>query len=58
MAKQRLFSEPPKESDSAATPRDRFNDLASKVFSVPKADIDKREAEWQKARDKGAVTED
>lgn len=32
------------------TPRERFENLARRVFSVPKAEIDRREAEYQKER--------
>jgi multidrug resistance efflux pump len=29
---------------------ERFNDFAQKVISVPKKEIDRRQAEWQKQR--------
>jgi hypothetical protein len=32
------------------TPRERFENLARRVMSVPKAEIDRREAEYQKER--------
>ena len=32
------------------TPSERFKQLARQVISVPKAEIDRREAEYQKAR--------
>ena len=32
------------------TESSRFLDLAKRVVSVPKAEIDKRDAEWKKAR--------
>lgn len=32
------------------TPFDRFRELARKVIQVPKAEIDKQEAEYQKKR--------
>jgi hypothetical protein len=42
----------PKPVDETKPPRERFNQLASRVFSVPKSEIDKREKEWQSARKK------
>lgn len=51
MAKQRLFPEPPKPpDDDTRTAKARFSNLAGKVFSVPKAEIDEREKEWQRKR--------
>lgn len=35
-----------------ATPRERFENLVRQVMSVPKAEIDRREAEWRKERAK------
>ena len=32
------------------TPRERFTNLVRQVMSVPKAEIDRREAEWRKGR--------
>lgn len=49
MAKQRLFPEP--EGDKR-DPKKRFDETASKVFSVPKAEIDKREDVWQQKHKK------
>ena len=51
MAKQRLFSKQSPDNDKRE-PRQRFNDLASKVFSVPKSEIDEREKQWRKSRHK------
>ena len=34
------------------TPRERFENLARRVMTVPKAEIDRREAEWRKERAK------
>jgi len=51
MAKQRLFPEPPK--DARRDPVQRFNDLGTKVFSVPKAEIDAREKQWRKKKKSG-----
>lgn len=31
-------------------PHERFTDLAKTVLSVPKTEIDKREAKWQKRK--------
>jgi hypothetical protein len=43
MANQRLFPE----SDDKREPQKKFDETASKVFSVPKSEIDKREKEWR-----------
>lgn len=32
------------------TPRERFENLTRRILSVPKAEIDRREAEYQKER--------
>jgi hypothetical protein len=45
MAKQRLFPEPPK--DEQHDPKKRFSDLATKIFTVPKSEIDEREKQWR-----------
>ena len=50
MAKEKLIPEPP-ETDSTG-PRAKFREMGAKVFSVPKAEIDKREDNWQKERSK------
>jgi hypothetical protein len=34
--------------DDTRTPFERFNDLARQVFVVPKEEIDKRQAEYEK----------
>ena len=34
----------------AATPFERFSALTRQVLSVPKKEIDRREAEWKQAR--------
>jgi hypothetical protein len=48
MAKPRMqFPEIP-----GATPCERFTNLVRQVMSVPKAEIDRREAEWRKERAK------
>lgn len=49
MPKPKLFPERPKPSDQADTrdTHERFNDLAGKVFSTPKATIDEREKQWK-----------
>lgn len=52
MAKQRLFPEPEKESDTNVGTRQNFKNLATKIFTVPKAEIDKREQQWRKSKDK------
>ena len=48
MANQRLFPEP--ESNEKREPKKRFHETASKVFSVPKSEIDEREKEWRKQK--------
>ena len=52
MAKQRLFPEPPSRpaTDASSDPREQFNRLATKIFSVPKSDIDEREKKWRTHR--------
>jgi len=50
MAKQRLFPEPPKPDDDKRGEHERFSDLATKIFTVPKSEIDAREKRWQKQR--------
>jgi hypothetical protein len=49
MANQRLFPEP--EGEKRA-PKKRFDEAASKIFSVPKSEIDEREKKWQQSRHK------
>jgi len=49
MAKQRLF---PKAPADELEPHDKFTALASKIVTVPKSEIDKREKHWQKLRAK------
>ena len=48
MAKEKLIPKPP-DTDSTG-PRAKFREMAAKVFTVPKSEIDKREKEWQKDR--------
>jgi len=40
------MSEQPKEE----TPFEKFQRIAQKIVSVPKAEIDKREKKWKKAK--------
>jgi len=47
MANQRLFPEGEKDKRE---PKQRFDDTASKVFSVPKSEIDEREKQWQQTK--------
>lgn len=47
MAKQRLFPEP---EGATRNLKKRFDKTAAKVFSTPKAEVDKREQEWRKKR--------
>lgn len=48
MAKEKLIPEPP-ESDRR-DPHKRFSDFASKIVTVPKSEIDRREKQWQEDR--------
>ncbi len=50
MAKQRLFPEPI--TVDKREPEERFEALATQVFTVPKAEIDKRERRWKRQRRK------
>jgi len=51
MAKDRLFPEPQKHPDDArAGTRQNFEHIATKVFTTPKSEIDKRETQWQRER--------
>jgi hypothetical protein len=52
MAKQRLFPETTKAPNDTREPHQKFIDFASKIVTVPKSDIDKREKRWQKKRAK------
>jgi hypothetical protein len=45
VAKEKLFPKPP--DGDKREPHKRFSDLASRVFSVPKSEIDKREKQWR-----------
>jgi hypothetical protein len=46
MAKEKLI--PKFQDDDKRQPHEKFNDLASKIFTVPKSEIDKREKQWRK----------
>jgi hypothetical protein len=48
MAKDRLF--PRAQADDKREPHQRFNELATKVFSVPKSKIDEREERWRQRK--------
>jgi hypothetical protein len=50
MAKQRLFPKAPE--DDKREPHDKFTALASKVVTVPKTEIDKREKQWRRLKSK------
>jgi len=39
------------------TPFERFRDFARRIIAVPKAEIDKQEAEYQRQRKKEKVTQ-
>ena len=47
MAKQKLI---PKVEDDEREPHQRFSELAAKVVTVPKPEIDAREERWRKQR--------
>ena len=48
MAKQRLF--PKTRNQDQREPHDRFADLAKRVVTVPKTEIDEREKQWQRKK--------
>jgi hypothetical protein len=50
VAKEKLIPKPP-DTDKTG-PRSRFAELATKVFTVPKSEIDEREKQWQKRKDR------
>jgi hypothetical protein len=45
VAKEKLIPKPP--NDDKRDPQQRFNDLAAKIFTVPKSEIDEREKQWR-----------
>lgn len=49
MAKEKLFPALTKTPDTRE-PHQRFEDFAAKIVAVPKAEVDKRETAWKKAR--------
>jgi hypothetical protein len=49
VAKEKLIPKPP-DTDSSG-PRAKFREMAAKVFSVPKREVDEREKEWRKRKD-------
>lgn len=49
VAKEKLFP-PPEKAPDKREPHERFADFASRVVSVPKEEIDKREKMWRKNR--------
>jgi hypothetical protein len=44
------MSEPAPTDKPEPTPYERMQALATRVLSVPKADVDKREREWKRER--------
>ena len=56
MAKQRLFPEPEKSSNSKTGTRQDFEHVATKIFSVPKSDIDERDKQWKVTNAKRRAT--
>jgi hypothetical protein len=47
MAKEKLFPTKAPDDDQR-DPHDKFSDLASKVVTVPKSEIDERDKQWQR----------
>jgi hypothetical protein len=41
---------PPKPASESASPYERFDTFTRKLLAVPKADIDKREVEYQREK--------
>jgi len=54
VANKKLISKPP--DDDKRNPRERFSDLASKIFAVPKSEIDAREKTWRRNKAKRWLT--
>jgi hypothetical protein len=52
MAKQRLFPESPTSDKDKREPHQKFDDLAARVLSVPKSEIDQREKHWRRTKNK------
>ncbi len=53
MAKDKLI--PRQAEDDGLEPHERFSDLATKIFTVPKAEIDVREKQWKRDKVKHAL---
>jgi hypothetical protein len=48
VAKDKLFPKHPVDPGAARrTPRERFNEVATTIFSTPKTTVDEREAKWK-----------
>jgi hypothetical protein len=50
MARDKLIPKPP--DTDRRDPRKQFSDLASRVFSTPKSEINEREKRWQQCHKK------
>ena len=50
VAKEKLFPKAP--ADDRREPHQRFSDFASRIVTVPKSEIDKREKGWRKSHKK------
>ena len=48
MAKQKLFPASTSKASDKREPHERFTVFASKIVTVTKAEIDKRETEWRR----------
>jgi len=46
MAKQRLIPKAPE--DDTREPHEKFEDFAAKIVTVPKSEIDEREKQWKR----------
>jgi hypothetical protein len=52
MANTKLFPSPePNAPDDKREPHEKFSDLASRVVTVPKKIIDRREQHWKRQRE-------
>jgi len=50
VANKKLIPKPP--DTDRRDPHKHFSDVASKVFSIPKSEIDEREKQWRKSKSK------
>jgi hypothetical protein len=50
VAKEKLIPKQARPPHDERQPHERFEDLAKKIVSVPKSEIDKREKKWRKGK--------